>query len=251
MRRFFIEPAQVDGSQIHITGSDVNHIRNVLRMAQGDTLVAGCQEGKEYTCYIERMDEREVVAHIMYVQDTQAELPSRIRLFQGIPKSDKMEWIIQKAVELGVHEVIPVETMRTVVRLEEKKAAKKIQRWQQIAKSAAKQSGRGYVPQIHPVCSLTQALEYGRQCPVKWIPYERTEGMDTARERVKALKPGQDIAIFIGPEGGFDEREIQMAREKGYEPITLGRRILRTETAGLALLSVLMFRLDQDRGVDM
>lgn len=251
MRRFFIEPAQVDGSQIHITGSDVNHIRNVLRMAQGDTLVAGCQEGKEYTCYIEQMDEQEVTAHIMYVQDTQAELPSRICLFQGIPKSDKMEWIIQKAVELGVHEVIPVETMRTVVRLDEKKAAKKMQRWQQIAESAAKQSGRGYVPQIHPVCSLAQALGYGQQCPVRWIPYEKAEGMDAARKRVEALKPGQDIAIFIGPEGGFDEREIEMAREKGYVPITLGRRILRTETAGLALLSVLMFRLDQDRGMDM
>lgn len=246
MRRFFVRPEQVGESVIRITGSDVNHIRNVLRMSVKDTLVIGCQEGREYTCYIEQMDEREITAHIMYVQDTQAELPSRIYLFQGLPKSDKMEWIIQKAVELGVYAVIPVETVRTVVRFDEKKAAKKVQRWQQIAESAAKQSGRGYIPQIHPVCGFSQALEYGRQCPVRWIPYERAEGMAAARKRVEELEPGQDIAVFIGPEGGFDEREIQTAIEKGYVPLTLGRRILRTETAGLALLSVLMFRLDEE-----
>lgn len=246
MRRFFVEPEQVEGSVIHITGSDVNHIRNVLRMDLEDTLVISCQEGLEYTCYIEQMDEQEVAAHIMYVQDTRAELPSKVYLFQGLPKSDKMEWIIQKAVELGVYGVIPVETMRTVVRLDEKKAAKKVQRWQQIAESAAKQSGRGYIPRIHPVCSFAQALEYGQRCQIKWIPYERAEGMAAARQRIEDLKPGQDIAIFIGPEGGFDEREIEGAKEKGYVPLTLGRRILRTETAGLALLSVLMFRLDED-----
>ncbi|MCI9472080.1 MAG: 16S rRNA (uracil(1498)-N(3))-methyltransferase [Lachnospiraceae bacterium] len=247
MRRFFVQAEQVDGSVIHITGSDVNHIRNVLRMAQGDALVVGGPDGREYTCYIKQMDEREVTAHIMYVQDTQAELPNKIYLFQGLPKSDKMEWIIQKAVELGVYEVIPIETMRAVVRLDAKKAAKKVQRWQQIAEGAAKQSGRGFVPQIHPVCSFAQALEYGQRCAVKWIPYERAEGMEAARKRVQDLQSGQDIAVFIGPEGGFDEREIQMAQERDYVPITLGRRILRTETAGLALLSVLMFRLDEDR----
>ena len=140
-----------------------------------------------------------------------------------------------------------METMRAVVRLDAKKAAKKVQRWQQIAEGAAKQSGRGFVPQIHPVCSFAQALEYGQRCAVKWIPYEQAEGMEAARKRVQDLQSGQDIAVFIGPEGGFDEREIQMAQERDYVPITLGRRILRTETAGLALLSVLMFRLDEDR----
>lgn len=252
MRRFFVEPEQVGESAIHITGSDVNHIRNVLRMSIKDTLVIGCQDGREYTCYIEQIDEQKITAHIMYVQDTRAELSSKIYLFQGLPKSDKMEWIIQKAVELGVYEVVPVETMRTVVRLDEKKAAKKIQRWQQIAESAAKQSGRGYIPRIHPMCSFAQALEYGQRCQVRWIPYERAEGMEAARKRVEDLVPGQDIAVFIGPEGGFDEREVQAAVDKGYVPLTLGRRILRTETAGLALLSVLMFRLDdKDRGEHM
>lgn len=243
MRRFFVEPGQIAESVIRITGGDVNHIRNVLRMNPGDQLVVGCQD-REYTCYLEQITEQEITAHIMYVQDTQAELPSRIYLFQGLPKSDKMEWIIQKAVELGVYEVIPVETRRTVVKLEEKKAAKKVQRWQQIAEGAAKQSGRGFIPRIHPVCKFAQALEYGRQCPVKWIPYERAAGMAATRELLGNLKPGQDVAVFIGPEGGFAEEEIQKAQEQGYTPITLGRRILRTETAGLALLSALMFHLD-------
>lgn len=247
MRRFFAESEQIGESLIRITGGDVNHIRNVLRMGPGDSLVIAGPDGREYTCYIEEIAEQAVTAHIQYIQDTQAELPSKIYLFQGLPKSDKMEWIIQKAVELGAYEVIPVETARTVVKLEEKKAAKKIQRWQQIAEGAAKQSGRGFVPRIHPICKFVQALEYGQKCPVKWIPYERAAGMVATRQRLDSLKPGQDVAVFIGPEGGFAEAEIQMAEEQGYAPITLGRRILRTETAGLALLSALMFHLDTDR----
>lgn len=243
MRRFFVQPEQIEEPLIRITGSDVNHIRNVLRMNPGDPLVAGCAD-REYTCYIEQITEQTVTAHILYVQDTQAELPSRIYLFQGLPKGDKMEWIIQKAVELGAYEVVPVETQRTVVKWDEKKAAKKVQRWQQIAEGAAKQSGRGFVPQIQPVCGFAQALEYGQNCPVKWIPYERAAGMDATREMLKNLKPGQDVAFFIGPEGGFAEAEIQAAQDRGYLPITLGRRILRTETAGLALLSALMIHLD-------
>lgn len=248
MRRFFVEQENIGESEICITGSDVNHIRNVLRMSPGDQLSVSGPGGREYICYKERITEQQVAAHIMYVQDTQAELPSRIYLFQGIPKGDKMEWIIQKAVELGVHEVIPVDTIRTVVKLDEKKAAKKTARWQQIAESAAKQSGRGFVPHIHPVCSFRQALEYGQQCPVRWIPYEKAQGMEDARERVRSLLPGQDVAVFIGPEGGFDEREAAQAQSMGYHPMTLGRRILRTETAGLALLSVLMFHLDGRQG---
>lgn len=248
MRRFFVEQESIGESEIRITGSDVNHIRNVLRMSPGDQLRASGPGGQEYACYIETITQQQVTARIMYVQDTQAELPSRVCLFQGIPKGDKMEWIIQKAVELGVHEVIPVETIRTVVKLDEKKAEKKTARWQQIAENAAKQSGRGFVPRIHPVCSFRQALEYGQTCPVRWIPYEKAQGMEDARDRVRSLLPGQDVAVFIGPEGGFDEREIQQAQSRGYHPMTLGRRILRTETAGLALLSVLMFHLDGRQG---
>ena len=195
-------------------------------------------------CY----EEDKAFLRILEEKTVDTELSSRIYLFQGIPKGDKMEWIIQKAVELGVHEVIPVDTIRTVVKLDEKKAAKKTARWQQIAESAAKQSGRGFVPHIHPVCSFRQALEYGQQCPVRWIPYEKAQGMEDARERVRSLLPGQDVAVFIGPEGGFDEREAAQAQSMGYHPMTLGRRILRTETAGLALLSVLMFHLDGRQG---
>lgn len=245
MRRFFVEPGQIRESVIHIIGSDVNHIRNVLRMGLNDELVACDGAGHEYHCYIESMAGQDITAHIMYVQDTRAELPSKIYLFQGLPKGDKMEWLIQKAVELGVYEIIPMETIRTVVKWDREKAGKKVARWQQIAENAAKQCGRGFIPPIHPVCSFPEALEYGRACPAKWIPYERAGQKVSAWERLSGLEAGQSVAIFIGPEGGFDESEISAAQGRGYDPITLGRRILRTETAGMALLSALMFRLER------
>ena len=153
MHRFFVEPSQIEGHQIRITGTDVNHIKNVLRMKTKDEILISDGDRQEYTCYIEEMTQEEIVAHVMYVQESGLELSSKIYLFQGLPKSDKMELIIQKAVELGAWEVIPVATSRAVVKLDEKKAAKKVVRWQQIAESAAKQSKRMRIPQVHSVCS--------------------------------------------------------------------------------------------------
>ena len=156
-----------------------------------------------------------------------------------------MEWIIQKAVELGVWEIVPVASSRCVVRLDEKKAAKKVERWQQIAESAAKQSKRLKIPRIHPVLSFAEALACAENCPVKLIPYEMEKDMRGTGALLRSLEPGQDVAIFIGPEGGFSPEEVQAAMEAGVRPITLGKRILRTETAGLAILSVLMFQLEE------
>jgi 16S rRNA (uracil1498-N3)-methyltransferase len=156
-----------------------------------------------------------------------------------------MELIIQKAVELGVYEIIPVETKRCVVKLDDKKAKQKVQRWQAIAEAAAKQSKRGIVPQVSDVVSFAQAIKRASEMDLKLIPYELAEGMDKSRELLAQAAPGQDIAIFIGPEGGFEEREIEAALELGIQPITLGKRILRTETAGLAILSWLVYRLEQ------
>ncbi|MDC7286810.1 16S rRNA (uracil(1498)-N(3))-methyltransferase [Blautia schinkii] len=245
MQRFFVEPQQIEEEAhcIHIQGSDVNHIRNVLRMRQGEELWISDQN-KEYHCTIEAFTEDEVLLHILYAQEPEYELPSRLYLFQGLPKADKMELIIQKAVELGAFAVIPVETKRCVVKLDEKKAEKKAARWQQIAASAAKQSKRMLIPEVHPVMCYAQALELAKSLDICLIPYELAKGMTETKEIISQIDPGKSVGIFIGPEGGFDEKEVEAAVAAGAKPITLGRRILRTETAGLAILSVLMFRLE-------
>lgn len=246
MQRFFVKPYQIDekAHEIHITGTDVNHIVNVLRMRRGEELWISDGEKKEYHCTVEAAGEEEVLLHILYAQEPDYELPNRIYLFQGLPKADKMELIIQKAVELGAYEIVPVETKRCVVRLDGKKAEKKTARWQQIAESAAKQSKRMLVPRIHSVMSFKEALNYAEKLDILLIPYELAGGMAETKEILKKLQRGQSIGIFIGPEGGFEEEEVEAAVSKGASSITLGRRILRTETAGLAILSILMFQLE-------
>lgn len=246
MQRFFVEPHQIDEAahQIHIIGTDVNHISNVLRMKQGEEVWINDGGQKEYRCAIEAFSADEVLLHIIYAQEPDYELPSRIYLFQGLPKADKMELIIQKAVELGAYEIIPVETKRCVVKLDGKKAAKKVERWQQIAESAAKQSKRMLIPNVHQVLSFKEALKYAESMDIRLIPYELAKGMQETKEILAAIEQGQSIGIFIGPEGGFEEKEVEAAISEGAKPITLGKRILRTETAGLAILSVLMFQLE-------
>ena len=247
MYRFFVEPAQVGEKEIIITGSDVNHIKNVLRMKPEETILISSGESLEYTCYIRELKEEEIIAHIMYVQESGYELPSRLYLFQGLPKSDKMELIIQKAVELGVHEIIPVASKRAVVKLDARKEEKKRTRWQAISESAAKQSKRMYVPEVKKVMSFSQAVEYAGQLDVVLVPYELAKGMGETREIIGNIKKGQSVGIFIGPEGGFEETEVEMAVEKANaKAITLGKRILRTETAGLTVLSILMFTLEEE-----
>ena len=245
MYQFFVEPSQIQGTKVVITGNDVNHIKNVLRMQPGEEIaVSNGEDGKEYRCGIEELNEDEIVCTLRFVKEDGVELPSRIYLFQGLPKADKMELIVQKAVELGVYEIIPVATKRAVVKLDEKKAKSKITRWQTISEAAAKQSKRRMVPEIHSVMSFKEAVNYAKEMPVKLIPYELAEGMEKTKELISNLKPGEDIAIFIGPEGGFEESEIQAALENGIEPITLGKRILRTETAGFTVLSWIMYQLE-------
>ena len=247
MQRFFVEPHQIDGDrhEIHITGSDVNHIVNVLRMKKDEELWISDKE-KEYHCVIENAGEDEVLLHILYVQEPDYELQNRIYLFQGLPKADKMELIIQKAVELGVYEIVPVATKRAVVKLDPKKEEKKRLRWQSIAESAAKQAGRALIPQIATCITFEKALRMCNGLDAALIPYEKAEGMQHARDQVRALHGKHSIGIFIGPEGGFEESEIEAARAAGAIPITLGHRILRTETAGLTMLSILMFELEED-----
>ena len=237
MPRFFVGTDQISDKNIVITGTDVNHIRNVLRMAPGEEVTVSDGQGMDYFCKIAELTKEEVRLDIIDSWHSFVELPAKIYLFQGLPKADKMELIIQKAVELGVYEIVPVATKRAVVKLD----AKKRLRWQSIAESAAKQAGRALIPQVAPCMNFDKALRMCNGLDAALIPYEKAEGMQHARDQVRALHGKHSIGIFIGPEGGFEESEIEAARGAGAVPITLGHSILITESAGLTMLSILMF----------
>lgn len=244
MYRFFVPIENVGDGTIGITGDDVNHIKNVLRMTPGEKIVVSCGQGIDYYCIINVIRDERIDLIIEKEMPAVTELPVAITLFQALPKKDKMEFVIQKAVELGAVEIVPVNTRRCVVKLDEKKAEKKHVRWCTIAESAAKQSGRGIVPKIHPVMEFSEALEYAQTLDTVMIPYELYGDMPASVEAMKKACEGKKIGIFIGPEGGFERSEIEAAVSRGGIPISLGKRILRTETAGMAVLSVLMFWIE-------
>ncbi len=250
MYRFFVPADQITGREARIEGDDVNHIKNVLRMAPGEKVVISCGQGMDYYCIIRDVLAEHILLEIEREEPVRTELPVKLVLFQALPKADKMEFIIQKAIELGVYEVVPVKTRRSVVRLDEKKAAKKCLRWQAIAESAAKQSGRGIVPKVHEPVSFGEALSLVEGLEHRLIPYELFDDMEATTARLREACTGGTVGIFIGPEGGFERGEIEQAMAAGVMPISLGRRILRTETAGLAILSVLMFQIESGWGGD-
>lgn len=247
MFQFFVDKTQVNEAAglVFITGADVNHICHVLRMRVGEQFyVTDGESGGKYLCALKEASEDQVTCDILRNIEESSELPCEITLYQGLPKADKMELIIQKAVELGVHRIVPVSTKRSIVKLDDKKAGAKISRWQGIAEAAAKQSKRDVIPQIGDVMTLKAALAEAADFDVSMMPYENAEGMAFTRKLLDEIRPGQRIAIFIGPEGGFDDSEVEAALAKGTQPVTLGRRILRTETAGLAMLSMLVYVLE-------
>lgn len=245
MYQFFVDPDQIEGNRITIMGKDVNHIKNVLRMKVGEELAVVCSgQEREYRCGIREFLEDRIELELRFIREDAMELPCRVYLFQGLPKGDKMELIIQKCVELGVHEIIPVRTKRAVVKLDEKKAAQKQVRWQGIAEAAAKQSRRGVIPQIHEVLSFEQALSYAGDMDVRMIPYELADGEGSVKKLISGIRDGQSVAVFIGPEGGFAKEEIEAAAAQGIGAVSLGRRILRTETAGMAVLAFILYQLE-------
>ncbi len=244
MQQFFAEPSWIRENKIYMQGSDVNHIRNVLRMKPGEDVRVNDGRGKTYLCCISSYEEQTAVLDILKELDSDTELPSRIILFQGLPKGDKMEWIVQKAVELGAYSIVPFAAKRSVVKLDEKKAAKKQARWQLIAKGAAEQSGRGIIPEVSTVRTFAEALGMAGELDVVLIPYELEEGMKETARVLENIECGQSVGIFIGPEGGFEEEEVERAKAARAHAVTLGKRILRTETAGLTALSILMYHLE-------
>ena len=261
MQHFFVDRSALLGNKIIITGEDVNHIKNVLRMKIGEEISVGNgEDDNEYRCEIESIEEDKVICNLLFIKESGVELPAEVYLFQGLPKNDKMELIIQKAVELGVCHIVPVATKRAVVKLDDKKAKSKVIRWQAISEAAAKQSQRAVIPKVHDVMTFKEAVNFVGNFESKVIPYELSHGMDETKRWISKVsddiyslkeKGEKDninayykIAIFIGPEGGFDENEIEIAKGAGVMPISLGRRILRTETAGMTTLSILMYSLE-------
>jgi len=245
MYHFFVSEEQINGENAYIEGSDVNHIANVLRMKPGEELLISVKGDWDYLCKIVDIETDRVNLKVLESME-QRELPVNITLLQGIPKSDKLEMIIQKAVELGVSEIIPVKTKRVVVKIDEKKVDTKVNRWNAIAESAAKQSKRSIIPKVYEPMSIDNALEIVKDFGVKLIPYENADGIDKTRRILDNMDKTKNIAVFIGPEGGFEESEVERIKNSGFEVITLGKRILRTETAGLALLSNIMIRLEDE-----
>lgn len=256
MYRFYCEEGSAKDGKLALAGGDVNHIKHVLRMRAGERLIACDGNGKEYVCSIESLEAERIVLAIEEERQSESELPVRITLYQGLPKKDKMELVIQKAVELGAACIVPVTMKRCVVKLEEeKKEEKKRERWQAISMSAAKQSGRGIIPNIEKTVSYQKALKDAAARGIVLVPYERAEGMGTLKNAIKELtvklektgtssKPPLELSLLIGPEGGFEEEEISAAIASGAVPVSLGKRILRTETAGLAALSILMYEIE-------
>ena len=243
MFQFFVEPGQITAQEAEITGGDVNHIRNVLRMKAGEQVRISDQQGQDFLCEIACLEEEQVVLKIK--EECQGtESPVKTTLFQGIPKGDKMELVIQKGVELGVSEIVPVAMQNCVVKLDAKKAESRRARWQAIAESAAKQSKRSRIPLVKPVCSFEEAFAYAKTLDVPLFPYEQERGMAHTREVLGKIKKGDSIGIFIGPEGGFSSKEVEMVRDE-VEIISLGSRILRTETAGLAALAMLIYQMEE------
>jgi len=245
MFHFFAPSENAESGMITITGADVNHIVNVLRLKAGEKIVVSDGQDRDSLCEITETAPDFVRCKVLPDELAETECPVRLHLFQGLPKNDKMEWIIQKSVELGVSSVIPVEMKRCVVKLDEKKKKAKTERWQRIAESAAKQSGRRIIPKVEDVLSFSAALKKAEEMACLLVPYENAENIAATRAVLSSVEKGSDCAIFIGPEGGFDLAEIDKLREAGAKIITLGPRILRTETAGMAALAMCTLMMEE------
>ena len=259
MHHFFAEPGDINRIErtAVLRGDNYRHLVQVLRGRVGEKILISDGDGTDYQCEITEILPEAVALHIDFREEMH-ELPADIYLFQGLPKSDKMELIVQKAVELGARAIVPLETKNTVVKLDSRKSESKVKRWQAIAEAAAKQSKRSVIPEVLPVMGWRQAMDYVADFSCRLIPYENARDIrrtmavlqrlvtadGEARETEPKTLARKKIGIFIGPEGGFDDSEIQAALEHGIVPVTLGKRILRTETAAICALSIVMLTLE-------
>lgn len=247
MQKVFVESNQIEENKITIIGPDVKHIGNVLRMQKGERLQVCNQETLEnYVVTIEELKKEEVITKIIEKLQTRVESNVEIDLYQGLPKADKMELIIQKTTELGIANIIPVDMIRCVVKLQEKEVKKKLERWQKVATSAAQQSKRDRVPTIKLKCKLKEVVEKIKEYDIFLIAYEEEELHSLKQELQKMQrKETYKIGILVGPEGGLEEKEVRLLKENGANVISLGKRILRTETAPIAMVSNILYELEE------
>ena len=252
MPKFFVKEEQIKENQIIIKGQDVNHIKKVLRAKIGDELqICNRQNGENFLCEIDNLEEEKIICQIKEKIQEQVESNIEVTIFQGLPKADKMEYIIQKSVELGVYDITPVEMKRCVVKLNEKDKSKKIERWQKISEVAAKQCGRDIIPQINNIINIKNICNLIQEYDMVLVAYENEE-KNTLKEQLENIKKQNNskskvkIGIIIGPEGGLEEKDVETLKENGAKVITLGRRILRTETVALNVLSIIMYELENE-----
>ncbi len=246
MATFYIKNDQKKESLIFIMGNDVNHIKNVLRFNIGDKFDVCDENGVKYGVVIQQFTNNdEIICKIEQIIDKNSETRYEITLYQGVPKSDKMDLIVQKGTELGVNEFVPVQMARSIVKITEENERKKVERWNKIAVEASKQCGRQKLPIVTSTINFENIIENISKYDIVLVPYESEQNI-TIKEFLRDLKSNNiaSIAIIIGPEGGFEEEEIDSLKQNGASICTLGPRILRTETAGIATISMVNYELE-------
>ncbi len=251
MRKFFVNSNQINNNKIQIINEDVNHIKNVLRLEIGEKIkICNSDNLENYICEITEITSKFVICNILEGVDGKAEGNVELHIFQGLPKADKMELIIQKGTELGVSEFIPVNFKRSIVKLSGKDETKKIERWQKIAEVAAKQSGRDLIPQVRSIMSIKNLCDEIEKYDLVLLAYELEEKNYIKQELLKIKNENRNykIAVIIGPEGGIEESEAQILEKAGSHIISLGKRILRTETVALQVSSIIMYELENNGG---
>ena len=239
MPKFFVQKCNIDEPFIKIDGEDVSHIKKVLRMREGEEIDVCDSSGFDYKAVIDSINDKDIVCKIKSKNKSETEPPIKVTLFQGLPKASKMDYIIQKNTELGISEIVPCALSRCVVKLE---GDKKTARWQKISEEAAKQSGRGIIPKINSPVAIDKAIDMMKEYDLKFVPYE-CEEQTNLKSVLLSKQDIKTVGFMIGPEGGFDKAEIEKLKQNGIIPVSLGKRILRTETAGEAVLSMIMYEI--------
>ena len=244
MPRFFVDPDQVKKDTIEIIGQDVKHIRDVLRINLNEEVIICDGKGIDYKAIVTQIGQEIIIATIQDKATSSSEPQTKLTLFQSLIKGDKFEWVIQKAIEIGAHEIIPMETAHCVVKIDNpKKTAAKVARWNKIAESAAKQSGRGVIPVVLDPVPYAKALELSAAMDISCMAYEK-EMAANLKSCLQTAK-GKTVGVLVGPEGGFSEKEVLMAEKANVKSITLGPRILRSETASIVLVSNILYELGE------
>lgn len=242
MHKFFVEDNQINNEKIIINNEDYNHIANVLRMKKGEFILITNKDSKEtFNCEIDEINSNEVICNILNKENKEIELNVNIDLFQGLPKADKMEYIIQKCVELGVHKIVPVNMKYCIAKIKDEE--KKNLRWNKISEVASKQSKRNIIPKIEKSISISTLCSEMENYDLVIVAYENEENI-TLKDVLKGNSKIKNIAVIVGPEGGISTDEIEKLKECGAKIVSLGNRILRTETAPIAILSMMVYEYE-------